>query len=112
MSDKVWRPGDRALLPVTLAEPVTGLSACVWSDAGGAVWPHVVYAADLIPDTRRPSWLPGQPGDVAEWDGQRWMRGRRWWWVDDEDFATHSMSDDDVPADSVLVLPAKTREAQ
>jgi hypothetical protein len=106
-----WKPGDRALLPVTVVDQSS--DDWVKVELPNRLGPVDLRPnTDLLPDTRPPSWLPGQRGDVAEWDGQRWMRGRRWWWVDDEDFATHSMSDDDVPADSVLVLPAKTREAQ
>ena len=68
---------------------------------------------------RRPEWLPGQPGDVAEFTADaenehgdpvhatRWMRGRLGWWA--PGMGGNWISDDDVPADAVLVLPAPTR---
>lgn len=67
-----------------------------------------------------PDWLPGQPGDVAEFMADcendygdpvrvngRWMRGVHGWWT--AGMGGNWLPDADVPADAVLVLPAKTR---
>lgn len=110
MTAPEWRPGDRALLPVEVLVLGDGDGAIVVKSFGRTE--HIVLARDLIPDTRRPSWLPGQPGDVAEWGGQRWMRRRERWCAVGVDSRLSALADDDeVPADAVLVLPAPTREA-
>lgn len=106
MTTREWKPGDRALLPVEVLVLGDGDGAIVVKSFGRTE--HIVLARDLIPDTRPPSWLPGQPGDVAEWGGQRWFRLSRWYASDP---AVESVHDSHVPADAVLVLPAKTREA-
>lgn len=109
MTAREWKPGDRALLPVVVVTQGGSLPAVV--ETAVAKWQYNVHPSDLIPDDRRPSWLPGQPGDVAEWGGKRWARdGLRWWRFSETDH-TAGYEDDDVPADAVLVLPAKTREA-
>lgn len=114
-----WKPNDRALLPVVV-EKVTdaGYVRIRWTtnlptiERAGWTRPD-----DLIPDDRRPSWLPGQPGDVAEFEGQRWAclveDGDPAWICLTGEYAdmTDNRADDDVPAGAVLILPAKTREA-
>lgn len=112
-----WKPGDRALLPVVVEQKVGEYLRVKWTtvevglaesgviERGG--WAN---AEDLIPDDRGPSWLPGQPGDVAEFDGKRWLRQADNWWFDVS--GEGGTTDDDVPADAVLVLPARTREVE
>lgn len=114
VSAREWKPGDRALLPVVVAHDTDPTrSRGLISVESGDDRLHAVYPGDLIPDDRRPSWLPGQPGDVAEWGGQRWMRRRERWCAVSVDSCLSSLAEDDeVPADAVLVLPATTREAQ
>lgn len=81
-----------------------------------------IDTAAAFPDERRPDWLPGcQPGDVADFTADaeneygdpvhatRWMRGRLGWWA--PGMGGNWIEDDAVPADAVLVLPAKTWEA-
>ena len=53
--------------------------------------------------TERDKWWPPQPGDVAEWSGQRWLR-RDTTWIAKNSVA---LTDADVPDDAVLVLPAR-----
>lgn len=113
MTEREWKPGDKALLPVTIVSRCPDTEPWWEVDVGSEKdgYRMSVRAANLIPDDRRPSWLPGQPGDVAEWGGKRWARdGLRWWRFSETDH-TAGYEDDDVPADAVLVLPAKTREA-
>ena len=106
---RTWQPGDRALLPVVVDAVDVGMDRVVRVSLAGTPYTADVDPEDLIPDDRRPSWLPGQPGDVAEWGGKRWARdGLRWWRFSETDH-TAGYEDDDVPADAVLVLPAKTR---
>ena len=115
MSAREWKPGDRALLPVTVDGVDVGMDRVIRVALPGGLYAEV-DPEDLIPDDRRPSWLPGQPGDVAEWGGERWAArddgdgvGHYWVRLTGEYGAIDS--DADVPADAVLVLPAKTREA-
>lgn len=122
MTAREWKPGDRALLPVVVEKAVWPYVSVRWTTTDDSLAESGVtdrqgwaLPADLIPDTRRPDWLPGRPGDVAEWGGERWAYGvdesgvAAWWPLHDTD--NTNMYDDDVPADAVLVLPAKTREA-
>lgn len=111
MTECEWKPGDKALLPVVVDAVDVGMDRVVRVSLTGTPYTADVDPEDLIPDDRRPSWLPGQPGDVAEWGGQRWLR-RDWpsianTWASE---AGEVVEDAEVPADAVLVLPAKTRE--
>lgn len=119
MSAPEWKVGDRALLPVVVVN-VTH-DGYIVNTASGRDVDDWIDGVDLIPDDRRPSWLPGQPGDVAEFTAQsaneygdtviasRWMRGVHGWWA--PGMGGNWIEDDAVPADAVLVLPAKTWEA-
>lgn len=78
-----------------------------------------IDTAAAFPDDRRPEWLPGQPGDVADFTADaeneygdpvhatRWMRGRLGWWA--PGMGGNWIADDVVPTDAVLILPAPTR---
>ncbi len=57
-----WNAGDLALLPVVI-ESQTGGEVYVRRPNGSHLW---ASCNELIPDDRKPGWLPGQPGDVAE----------------------------------------------
>lgn len=113
MTDWTPKTGDRALLPVVVAWVGPDGSAVVDAalNVGGGRSARDIAAlpGELIADTRRPSWLPGQPGDVAEWGGRRWGMGGNWWHPIISEPGSPSIRDDEVPADAVLVLPAKTR---
>lgn len=62
-----WKPGDRALLPVVVTETNVGMDGLIRARGLGGCTGYVILdPEDLVPDDRRPSWLPGQPGDVAE----------------------------------------------
>lgn len=113
-----FHKGDPVLVRARYVEPAVSDAKRVMVGVSGGFY-YYVPAADLIPDDRRPEWLPGQPGDVAEFTADaeneygdpvhatRWMRGRLGWWA--PGMGGNWISDDDVPADAVLVLPAPTR---
>lgn len=109
MTAREWKAGDRALLPVVVVGSPDGVNVSFRLPDFDLTF-ATVRSTNLIPDDRRPSWLPGQPGDVAEWGGGRYVYTDVWYRIDREDH-TSGVSNKDVPADAVLVLPAKTREA-
>lgn len=120
MTECEWKPGDKALLPVVVDAVDVGMDRVVRVSLTGTPYTADVDPEDLIPDDRRPSWLPGQPGDVAEWGGHRWSCARRplrgtqpttarSYWVC-LTTPVERVGDDDVPADARLLLPARTRE--
>ena len=96
---------------------VDGSEAVVEGSNGS--FTYYVPFASLIPDERRPDWLPGHPGDVAAFTADaeneygdpvhatRWMRGRLGWWA--PGMGGNWIADDVVPTDAVLILPAPTR---
>lgn len=112
MTEREWKPGDKALLPVTIVSRCPDTEPWWEVDVGSEKdgYRMSVRAADLIPDERRPPWWPPQPGDVAEWGGKRRGRSADGEWWNFADSVWEAATDDDVPADAVLVLPARTRE--
>jgi len=106
-----WKAGDRALLPVVVVGSPDGVNVSFRLPDFDLTF-ATVRSTNLIPDDRRPSWLPGQPGDVAEWGGKRRGRSADGEWWNFADSVWEAATDDDVPADAVLVLPAKTRGVQ
>ncbi len=108
MTECEWKPGDKALLPVVVDAVDVGMDRVVRVSLTGTPYTADVDPEDLIPDDRRPSWLPGQPGDVAEWGGHRWSCFGSYWVC--LTTPVERVGDDDVPADAVLLLPARTRE--
>ena len=108
-----FHKGDPVLVRARYVEPAVSDAKRVMVGVSGGFY-YYVPAADLIPDDRRPSWLPGQPGDVAEWGGERWAArddggGVGYYWVRLTGEYGAIDSDTVVPADAVLVLPAPTR---
>lgn len=67
MTEREWKPGDKALLPVTIVSRCPDTEPWWEADVGSEEdgYRMSVRAADLIPDERRPPWWPPQPGDVA-----------------------------------------------
>jgi len=116
MTECEWKPGDKALLPVVVDAVDVGMDRVVRVSLTGTPYTADVDPEDLIPDDRRPSWLPGQPGDITEVepDGMRVMRDAngRWYGLSDAVRlqVPHLRSDDEVPAGARLLLPARTRE--
>ena len=114
MTEREWKPGDKALLPVTIVSRCPDTEPWWEVDVGSEEdgYRMSVRAADLIPDERRPEWLPGQPGDITEVepDGERVVRGTSGWWFSLEVGGQVWRSDHEVPAGARLLLPARTRE--
>ena len=120
-----FHEGDPVLVRARFARPSDFDGGLAWVEGSDGVT-YYVPVADLISDDRQPdesptstNWLPGHPGDVADFTADaeneygdpvhatRWMRGRLGWWA--PGMGGNWISDDDVPADAVLVLPAPTR---
>ena len=76
MTAREWKPGDRALLPVTISS--TGSDGVVEISRGSHRTLWVTLESDLIPDDRpvTPEWWPPHEGDVVISHGRGYERGQ------------------------------------